>query len=45
MVRRGRIEDLSRVAAEFRRLDDQRNGVTDAVATSASPLEPSEIRP
>ncbi|HSS36655.1 MAG TPA: F0F1 ATP synthase subunit delta [Patescibacteria group bacterium] len=44
MVRRGRIEDLSSVAAEFRRLDDQRNGVTHAVATTASPLEPSEIK-
>src|SRR4029077_18999537 len=44
MVRRGRIEDLSSVAAAFRRLDDQRNGVTHAVATTASPLEPSEIK-
>ena len=44
MVRRGRIEDLSSVAAEFRRLDDERNGVTHAVATTASPLEPSEIK-
>jgi F-type H+-transporting ATPase subunit delta len=43
MVRRGRIEDLPRVAAEFRRLDDQRNGVTHAIATSATPLEPSEV--
>jgi F-type H+-transporting ATPase subunit delta len=44
MVRRGRIEELSRVAAEFRRLDDERNGVTHATATSASPLEASEIQ-
>ena len=44
MVRRGRIEELPRVAAEFRRLDDERNGVTHAIATSASPLEASEIQ-
>jgi F-type H+-transporting ATPase subunit delta len=43
MVRRGRIADLPRVAAEFRRLDDLRNGVTHAIATSATPLEPSEV--
>jgi F-type H+-transporting ATPase subunit delta len=43
MFRRGRIEDLARVAAEFRRLDDRRNGITNAVATSATPLEPSEV--
>lgn len=44
MVRRGRIEDLSRVAAEFGRLDDERNGVTHALATTASPLEATEIQ-
>ncbi len=44
MVRRGRIEELPRVAEEFRRLDDERNGVTHAIATSASPLEASEIQ-
>ncbi len=43
MLRRGRIEDLPRVAAEFRRLDDANNGVTAAHATSAAPLEPSEV--
>ncbi len=43
MLRRGRIEDLPRVAAEFQRLDDQLNGVTTAHATSAAPLEPSEV--
>jgi F-type H+-transporting ATPase subunit delta len=43
MLRRGRIEDLPRVAAEFHRLDDQQNGVTIAHATSAAPLEPSEV--
>jgi F-type H+-transporting ATPase subunit delta len=44
MVRRGRIEDLTRVAAEFRRLDDERKGIIHAVATSALPLEPSEVK-
>jgi F-type H+-transporting ATPase subunit delta len=43
MVRRGRIEALSRVAAEFRRLDDLRNHVSTAIATSATPLEPAEV--
>ena len=43
MVRRGRIEDLPRVVAEFQRLDDQRNGVVNAIATSAAPLQSSEI--
>jgi F-type H+-transporting ATPase subunit delta len=44
LVRRRRIEQLPRVAAEFRRLDDQRNGLTHATATSALPLEADEIR-
>jgi len=44
MIRRARIEDLARVAAEFGRLDDQRNGIVHATATSASALEPTEIR-
>lgn len=44
LVRRRRIEQLPRVAAEFRRLDDQRNGLTHATATSAMPLEAGEIR-
>ena len=35
MVRRGRIEHLPGVAAEFRRLDDERKGVIHAVATTA----------
>ena len=43
MLRRGRIEDLPRVAAEFRRLHDRLNGVTHAHATSAASLEPSEV--
>lgn len=44
LLRRGRIEQLPRVAAEFRRLDDQRNGLTHASATSAAPLGPDEVR-
>jgi F-type H+-transporting ATPase subunit delta len=44
LVRRRRIEQLSRVAAEFRRLDDKRNGLTHATATSALPLGADEIR-
>lgn len=44
MLRRGRIEQLGRVAADFRRLDNARQGVTLATATSASPLTPDEIR-
>ncbi|OGO53099.1 MAG: ATP synthase F1 subunit delta [Chloroflexi bacterium RBG_16_69_14] len=44
MLRRGRIEQLTRVAAEFRRLDNARQGITLATATSASPLTPDEIR-
>jgi F-type H+-transporting ATPase subunit delta len=44
MLRRGRIDDLSRVAAEFRRLDDARQGVTHATATTATELTPDEVR-
>lgn len=43
LVRRGRIEQLPRVAAEFARLDDQRQGVTHAIATSAVPLDAGEL--
>ena len=42
LVRRNRIEQLPRVAAEFRRLDDRRNGLTHATATSAAPLGAEE---
>jgi F-type H+-transporting ATPase subunit delta len=44
LVRRGRIEQLPRVAAEFARLDDARNGLTHATATTAAPLGPDEVR-
>jgi F-type H+-transporting ATPase subunit delta len=44
LVRRGRIEQLPRVTAEFVRRDDERNGLTHATATSAAPLGEEEIR-
>jgi F-type H+-transporting ATPase subunit delta len=44
MVRRGRIEQLPRVVAEFIRLDDRRQGITHATATSAAPLTDLEVR-
>ena len=43
MLRRGWIEQLPRVAAEFRRLDDQRRGINRATATSALPLTLDEV--
>ena len=43
-LRRGRIEDLPRVAAEFRRLDNARQGITEATATTAAELTQDEIR-
>ena len=44
LLRRGRIEQLPRVAVEFRRLDDRRQGITHATVTSAAPLSPDEVR-
>jgi len=44
MLRRSRIDQLPRVAAEFRRLDNARQGITLATATSAAPLSPDEVR-
>ena len=44
LLRRGRIEQLPRVAQEFARLDDQRKGVTHAAATSATPLGDDELK-
>ena len=38
LVRRSRIEQLPRVVAEFIRLDERRQGITHATATSAAPL-------
>ena len=44
LLRRGRIEQLPRVAREFARLDDERQGITHATATSATPLDAKEIK-
>ena len=44
LLRRGRLELLPAVTAEFAGLDDRRNGITTAVATSAAPLQPDEVR-
>lgn len=44
MLRRGRIQELPRLAAEFRRLDDERQGITRASVTSTLPLEADEVR-
>ena len=38
LVRRGRIEQLPRVVTEFIRLDERRQEITHATATSAAPL-------
>ncbi len=43
LLRRGRIEALPRVAAEFRRLDDERQGITHATAWTAATLTPDEV--
>jgi len=43
LVQRGRIEDLPRIASEFRRLDNNRRGIIPARAVSAAPLEPAEV--
>jgi F-type H+-transporting ATPase subunit delta len=42
-LRRGRVAQLPQVAAEFRRLDNQRKGITEATATAAAELTPSEV--
>ncbi len=44
LVKRHRIEQMPRVAAEFARLDDRRQGITHATATSAAPLTDPETR-
>jgi F-type H+-transporting ATPase subunit delta len=43
MIRRGRIHELPRLAAEFRRLDNARQGITIATAISAAPLSSDEV--
>jgi F-type H+-transporting ATPase subunit delta len=44
MLRRGRIDQLPKTAAEFRRLDNARQGITLATATSAAPLSPEDVK-
>ena len=44
LVRRGRIEQLPRVVEEFVRLDERRQGITHATATSAAPLTDLEVK-
>jgi F-type H+-transporting ATPase subunit delta len=44
LLRRGRIEELPRLAAEFRRLDNLRQGITLTSAISAAPLNPDEVQ-
>ena len=44
LVRRQRIEQLPRVVAEFVRLDERRQGITHATATSAAPLSDLEVK-
>jgi F-type H+-transporting ATPase subunit delta len=43
LVRRGRFEQLPLVAAEFRRLHRQREGIVEAVVTSAVPLDARDV--
>jgi F-type H+-transporting ATPase subunit delta len=43
LLRRGLIELLPRISAEFKRLDDERLGITPAIAISAAPLEAAEV--
>jgi F-type H+-transporting ATPase subunit delta len=44
LVRRHRIEQLPRVVAEFIRLDERRQGIIHANATSAAPLTDLEVK-
>ena len=44
MLRRGRIDQLPRVSAEFRRLDNARQGIVPATATTAAPLSQDDVR-
>jgi F-type H+-transporting ATPase subunit delta len=44
MIRRGRVDDLGRVAADFGSLVDLRNGIVHATASSALPLDTAELK-
>lgn len=43
LLNRGRIDLLPALAAEFRRLHDQREGIIHATVTSAAPLDDAEL--
>lgn len=43
LVRRGRLELVPRIAAEYKRLFDRREGLTPATVTSAAPLDRGEV--
>ncbi len=43
LLRRNRLELVPRVAAEFKRLHDRRDGITPAIVTSAAPLDEAEV--
>jgi len=43
-LKRGRIAEIGRVADEFRRLDNRRQGITVATARTAAELTPDEVR-
>jgi F-type H+-transporting ATPase subunit delta len=44
LMRRRRLSQIDRVAADFRRLYNQRAGIVEATATSAAPLDKDEVR-
>jgi F-type H+-transporting ATPase subunit delta len=44
MLRNGKVDQLPRVSAEFRRLDNASQGIVLATATTASPLSKDEVR-
>jgi F-type H+-transporting ATPase subunit delta len=44
LLRRGRIDQLGRVAEAFRQLDNRRQGITEATATAASELTRDEVQ-
>jgi F-type H+-transporting ATPase subunit delta len=43
LLRRRRMEQLPRIGREFRRLYNQRQGITEATVVSATQLEPDEV--
>jgi len=43
VLRRRRLDSVPNIAREFRRLYNKREGITEAVATSAAPLDEAEV--